>query len=116
MWRTVAIAVVAAAALAGLVYLINLAAPSAIKYADSYDKVLVLEVSASNVLFADRVSATLRNLKNGSLVYRVECTRHSIYGGFRYARFLCNASAVEPGIYAIEISWPLHLEGTVVVR
>ncbi len=110
------IVLVIVAILFGVAYLVTWVAPSTIKYADSYNKVLVLEVELGKVIYVDRFSATLQSLKNGSMVYKVECTRHSIYSLVKYGRFLCNASAVEPGIYAIRISWPLHLEGTVVVR
>ncbi|AAL62860.1 hypothetical protein [Pyrobaculum aerophilum] len=115
MWRAVLAVIAGIAALFALLYGISLVSPPSLK-ADSFNKTLVLEINAGSVLYASKLEARLVRLVGSRAEYVVECRLHSIYGGFKFARYLCNASAVEPGIYSLEINWPLRAEGTVIIR
>ncbi|MGC9119756.1 MAG: hypothetical protein ACP5I3_12335 [Thermoproteus sp.] len=112
------IAVIAIALLLAFVaadYALTYIAPKAVVYADSYNKTLILVIELWPSLYSERLDVTLRSL-TGNSTYNVLCIRNSLYRGVAYVRYICNASYVEPGIYAVEIYKPMRIEGTVVVR
>jgi uncharacterized membrane protein YesL len=89
--------------------------PEHVNYADSYNKTIVIVVGLGQSFYSEVLNVTLKSLTNNS-TYAVSCIRNSLYRGISLVRYLCNASHVAPGIYAIEIYKPIRIEGTVVVR
>ena len=113
MWRVAAGIAVVLAVLLILLVAVSTYSDAAI-YADSFNKTIIIQVKASRVLYADRLTATLSPLTRGVPTYTVECNRAR--GDLHYAVFLCNATKAEPGIYVIQIQSLVPLEGVVVVR
>ena len=116
MWRVLAGIVIALAVLLIVVSVISSFSSAAITYADSFNKTIVLQVDASRIFYADKLTALLRPIGGDGESYKAECRRALLRGGFRYAVFLCNATQTPPGIYIIQIEGLIPIEGVVVVR
>jgi hypothetical protein len=96
-------------------YALTYVVPKHIEYADSYNKTITIVIGLWPSFYSETLNVTLKSLTDNS-TYNVLCVRNSVYRGVAYVRYICNASHVAPGIYAIEIYKPMRIEGTVIVR